>query len=75
MNYMQAKQIATQLTGRTPRWCDVRDEAGDFPPAPTANAMNDCIAIKSNFGPEVTSINYWVDEKPVSAYAEAICYF
>ena len=74
MNYRQARISAIQLTGRTPRWCDVRDvETEEFPPAPTAEAMDDCIAIGES-GMR-TFIVHWHNEAPVSRNAAAVCYF
>lgn len=72
MTYQQAKECAIQLTGRAPRWCDVRDD-DEFSPAPTPEAMDDCIAIGETG--KQTFISYWHNQVPVSTNAAAVCYF
>jgi len=73
MTYQKAKQIATQLTGRTPRWCDVRDADDELPPAPTSEAMDDCIALDANGNR--TQVKSWMNQQPRGADVEAVCYF
>ena len=73
MNYQEAKLVATQLTGRQPRWCEVRDEQDELAPAPTTEAMNDCIALDSTGNR--TPIGYWLDQRPMGENVEAVCYF
>ena len=73
MTYQQAKQIAAQLTGRTPRWCDVRDENDDLAAAPTVAAMDDCVALDANGNR--TQVDHWLDQKPRGENVEAVCYF
>ncbi len=73
MTYQQAKQIAVNLTGRTPRWCDVRDENDELAAAPTPEAMDDCIAMDANGNR--TQVDHWLDQKPRGENVEAVCYF
>ena len=73
MTYQQAKQIATQLTGRTPRWCDVRDQDDELAPAPIPEAMDDCIALDPNGNR--TQVESWMNQQPRGADVEAVCYF
>lgn len=71
--WQQAKQRATELTGRTPRWCDVRDENGELAPAPTVEAMDDCLVLDAN-GNQV-QVDHWFNQEPVGRNVEAVCYF
>jgi hypothetical protein len=70
--WQEAKQIATQLTGRTPRWCDVRDENDELAPAPIPEAMDDCLALDAN-GNQVEI--RWMNQQPRGSSIEAVCYF
>lgn len=54
------------------RWADVRGEDGEFPPAPTPDAVDEAVAFDSN-GAEV-QIEYWYNGEPVCARAVAIAY-
>lgn len=67
------KAIVQRMTGRTPRWCDVRDESDDLPPAPTAEAMDDCVALDANGDHAI--IERWQDQRPMGRNVEAVCYF
>ncbi len=73
MTYQQAKSNAQQLTGRTPRWCDVRDQDDELAPAPTPEAMNDYIALDANGNQ--TKVDHWMNQQPRGADVEAVCYF
>lgn len=73
MTYQQAKAKAQQLTGRTPRWCDVRDEQDELAAAPTAEAMDDCVALDANG--IACRVDHWLDQKPRGENVEAVCYF
>lgn len=73
MNWQQAKQHATKLTGRTPRWCDVRDDNDELAPAPIPEAMDNCIALDAD-GNE-TQVERWQDQQPRGVNVEAVCYF
>lgn len=71
--WQQAKQIATELTGLTPRWCDVRNGEDELAPAPTPEAVDDCIALDADGNP--VEVDYWLDQCPVGDAIEAVCYF
>lgn len=73
MTYQQARQITQQLTGRTPRWCEVRDHEDQLAPAPTPEAMDDCIALDANG--HLTQVARWQDQRPFGRNVEAVCYF
>lgn len=73
MTWQNAKQSATELTGRTPRWCDVRDEDDQLPAAPIPEAMDDCVALNAN-GQQAT-ITHWMNDVPCGTDVEAVCYF
>lgn len=72
MTWQTAQQAAQQLTGRTPRWCDVRDE-DQLAAAPTEEAMDDYIALDSNGNR--TTIARWMNNVPCGKEVEAVCYF
>jgi|688.fasta_scaffold140719_2 hypothetical protein len=73
MTWQTAKQIAEQLTGRTPRWCDVRDSNDELASAPVPEAMDDCLALDAN-GNQI-QVDHWLDQQPQGANVEAVCYF
>jgi len=73
MTYQQAKAKAQQLTGRTPRWCDVRDQDDELAPAPIPEAMNDYIALDANGNQ--TKVDHWMNQQPRGENVEAVCYF
>jgi hypothetical protein len=73
MTYQQAKAKAEQLTTRTPRWCDVRDENDELAPAPTPEAMDDCIPLDANGNR--TQVESWMNQQPRGKNVEAVCYF
>lgn len=73
MTWQTAKNAAIQITGRTPRWCDVRNSDDQLPPAPTAEAMDDCIALDA--AGEKTFVTAWQNEVPCGKDVEAVCYF
>lgn len=70
--WQEAKQIATHLTGRTPLWCDVR-ENNELAAAPIPEAMDDYIALDAN-GNQV-SVSYWLNQRPMGENVQAVCYF
>lgn len=73
MNWQTAKQRATEITGRTPRWCDVRNEEDQLAAAPSTEAMDDYIALDANGNK--TQLQCWMNEEPRGADVEAVCYF
>lgn len=73
MKWLDAKLAATQHTGRTPAWCDVADSDGIIEPAPSVEAMDDCIALTAEG--KVASIEYWMNDVPHGTEVEAVCYF
>mgnify|MGYP006908436413 CR=1 FL=1 len=73
MTWQTAKQAALQVTGRTPAWCDVADDNGYLPAAPSVEAMDDCIALDGNGN--LTAITGWHMDEPVGENIIAVCYF
>ena len=73
MTWQTAKQHAIALTGRTPRWCDVRDEEDQLAPAPTPEATDDYVALDANG--EQAKVSRWQDDVPCGENVEAVCYF
>ena len=69
--WQEARELAFRLTGRSPRWCDAADADGEMPPAPTEEAMNDCLMFDADGNP--CRAKYWLDGKP--AGVQAACYF
>lgn len=73
MKWEQAKQYAIKLTGRTPRWCDVRNDDDELAAAPTDEAMDDCIAVDAD-GKRAENL-FWLNQQPRGIDVEAVCYF
>ena len=73
MKWQTAKQAAEQATGRTPRWCDVRDEQDQLAPAPIPEALDDCVALDVHGNR--TTIDRWINNVPCGEDVEAVCYF
>lgn len=73
MTWQTAEKHAIRITGRVPRWCDVRDDDDLMPAAPIPEALDDCIALDAN-GRE-TIVSRWENDVPVGENLEAVCYF
>ncbi len=68
------------IDGRKPRWTEVKEANGEIEPAPTAEAMDDCLALsysrhdRDTLIVKVAKIDYWLNQVPCGNF-DAVCYF